>query len=140
MYEWTVRDFVKSLCLRGNTDREVLAVARCTRWEAKKDEVREWLQKRGETWRRCGRNEKVDGLAAGVECGGMLSVSSECGNESTSTESHFASVQKDTERRTREVSGKGRTVAPESKRSAKGTERSKQGAPGRGNDTLRKKG
>jgi len=46
-----VREFVKDLVVRGRSELEVLAVARCSHWESRMGEVKEWLEKRGERWR-----------------------------------------------------------------------------------------
>lgn len=60
MFEWTVHDFVREMCLNGAADRDVLAVARCTRWDAKRTEVKDWLQRRGERWRKRALRQKEE--------------------------------------------------------------------------------
>ena len=49
--ERTARDFVKGLCLQGVSTKSILAVALCTRWRNQMDEVRHWLELRGDIWR-----------------------------------------------------------------------------------------
>ena len=51
MFERTVRDFVRFMCVRGCSDPEIMAVARCTRWETSLGEVKVLLDRRGEVWR-----------------------------------------------------------------------------------------
>ncbi len=47
----TVRDYVKEMCLKGRTDEEVVAVARATNWKDQIEEVKDWLNRRGDVWR-----------------------------------------------------------------------------------------
>lgn len=51
------REFVRDLCKKGRTDEEVIAVTRNSCWETEEKEVKDWLTRRGERWRKMGRRK-----------------------------------------------------------------------------------
>lgn len=55
----TVRDFVRSLCLRGLSDKAVRAVAANCRWKTHMTEVDDLLDRRGDRWREKGARGDV---------------------------------------------------------------------------------
>ena len=48
----SVRDFVKEMVQRGRDDSQIVAVTRCTRWSNSMEDVKYWLERRGERWRK----------------------------------------------------------------------------------------
>lgn len=48
----TVRNYVKDVCLKNRTDREILAVAEQTKWGGQREEIKSLLKKRGDKWRK----------------------------------------------------------------------------------------
>lgn len=56
MTQRSARDFVRDLCRSGRSDLEVLAISRVTHWNGSREEVLSWLNRRGERWRKVGKN------------------------------------------------------------------------------------
>jgi len=54
----TARDYVKKMAKRGRTDKEILAVALCSHWKPLLEDIRSLLHKRGDYWRKKGREER----------------------------------------------------------------------------------